>query len=351
MLGGTLINSTVGVIDGGSTLSALTLSGIIGNGELIEGKASQGLILTGAVANSKTIEALGTSATVTIIDGAVINASAGAILASGVGAEVELDGATIAGGTLSTGGTQAMIEVASAADAVFGNATNDGAVEINDLATLDLQGSSFTNKGTVVLVGSVAATLQIDNNLTLLGTGAVLMSNTAGGANIQASGLSGTTLTNDSHISGMGEIGHNGLILVNSGTIDADSAIDPLIINNGIITADTNAGILEATAGGDGGLDILNNFANTGTLEALGTSATVLIENAVTVSNTNGGIISASGTAAKVVFDNATILGGKLQTTGSNAAIETDAKLTTLPRLHARVRFENKPDPGREVAT
>ena len=95
---------------------------------------------------------------------------------------------------LKTFGSRALIEALGASDDVISGALNDGVLQVNDFATLEVAGPSFTNNGTVVLAGSTAASLQIDNNLTLLGGGNVLMSNTAGEATIRASNVSTATL-------------------------------------------------------------------------------------------------------------------------------------------------------------
>ena len=126
----------------------------------------------------------------------------------------------------------------------------------------------------------------------------------------------------------MGEIGGNGLILVNSATIDANSAVEPLIINNEIFATDTNAGVLEATAGGSGGLQIFDNIANSKTIAAVGTNAIVQIGSAATISNTSTSQVLALGSGAQVQLDTATISGGRLRTLGVKAIIAAAADTT-----------------------
>lgn len=104
----------------------------------------------------------------------------------------------------------------------------------------------------------------------------------------------------DNTIAGAGTIG--GVALVNSGTINANT-VSTLFLNASTI----NAGKLEATASG-------------GTLLLLGAN----------ISNTGTGTILASGSGARVDFNNATILGGKLRTSGAGAVIETQNGTTDL---------------------
>ena len=142
------------------------------------------------------------------------------------------------------------------------------------------------------------------------------LSNNAGNAVI--SNGAAAILTNVGNtISGAGTIGDSYLTLVNQGTINANQT-KALVINTGGNTI-TNSGTLEATS--SGGLDIESNVSNSKTIEALGTNAKVVIESVIT--NAATGLILASGSGAQVDLDGATISGGTLQTSGSNAMIET----------------------------
>jgi hypothetical protein len=81
-------------------------------------------------------------------------------VASGSGAQVDLDGATISGGTLETSGSNAMIEtVSGSADVLEGGTISSGStVEINSGSTLTLSGT-VANSGTLLANGG---TLNID---------------------------------------------------------------------------------------------------------------------------------------------------------------------------------------------
>ena len=96
VLGGVVANLPAGVIDGDGALSPMTLSGVISNAGVVEGETARGLIIAGVVSNSKTIEALGTSASVVIDGSTVDNNGAGTIVASGSGAHVDLHNVSIA---------------------------------------------------------------------------------------------------------------------------------------------------------------------------------------------------------------------------------------------------------------
>jgi hypothetical protein len=133
------------------------------------------------------------------------------------------------------------------------------------------------------------------------------------------------TLTNvNNTISGAGTIGDSRLTLNNQGTISANGSL-ALVIATGSNSV-TNSGTLEATSAG--GLDINSNVSNSKTIEALGTNAKVVIQSQIT--DTSVGLILASGSGAQVDLSNATISGGTLQTSGSNAFIETVTGASTL---------------------
>jgi hypothetical protein len=68
------------------------------------------------------------------IDNTISNAASGTILASGSGAQVQLDNATILGGKLQTSGSKAVIDALGGITDVFsgGTVTSGSLVEIND---------------------------------------------------------------------------------------------------------------------------------------------------------------------------------------------------------------------------
>jgi hypothetical protein len=180
-----LINQSGGSIDGNGLHNALTLSGTTSNAGVLEGTTSRGLVIAGAVTNSKTLEAVGTSATVAIAS-TVINTSVGVILASGVGANVDLDGATISGGTLRTIGTGAVIETVSGTTNTIAGATIAGGslVEATSGSTLTISGGTIgpaaivetATSGTAIVSGTVS------NSGTLFASGSGSLVEIANGA-------------------------------------------------------------------------------------------------------------------------------------------------------------------------
>jgi hypothetical protein len=114
--------------------------------------------------------------------------------------------------TLDTSPSIASLQLAS------GNTLNVGN---NDFS---VYGPQIINAGQINLnAGSGDSVLILYGNTTLSGTGVLTLSaNTAGNAIIEQ-GTSGLTLTNQSTIQGEGIIGNNGLALINSGTINANS--------------------------------------------------------------------------------------------------------------------------------
>jgi hypothetical protein len=248
----------------------------------------------------------------------ISNTGPGTILASGSGAQVQLfGGATISGGKLQTqaGGE---IDVGPFGSDTLSNTTiaSGSIVDIDDGGTLVLAGR-IANSGLISGLGSsLGASLAISGAVVLSGGGRVLLS--PSGPN-QVVGLgSGATLSNvNNTIAGFGVIGLGGnLALVNSGTINANSGA-VLLLTGGARTL--NAGTLEATTSGV--LLLATNVSNTKTIAALGASADVGI-NAATIFNTGAGVVLVSGSGAHVDLNNATISGGKLQTSGAGV-IET----------------------------
>jgi hypothetical protein len=92
-----LVNSGTIIAAGGSPLKPLTISTgantIINAGQL-EGGIFSVLVIDGNVTNSKTVEALGAGATVSVA-GTISNTPSGLILASGIAAQVRFDGPVI----------------------------------------------------------------------------------------------------------------------------------------------------------------------------------------------------------------------------------------------------------------
>ncbi len=156
--------------------------------------------------------------------------------------------------------------------------------------------ATFSNGGTLLLSNPYGAGLLLDAKTTsLTGSGTVVMS----GSVIEAS-TTGQTLANQNNtIKGYGYLGNGTLTLTNaaSGVIDADVNGAILGVNTGSATL-TNAGLLEATSGGN--LQIDSSVSNTGTGSIAANGGTVTFTTG-TISGgrlaaSNGGVFAADGT-------------------------------------------------------
>jgi phospholipase/lecithinase/hemolysin len=206
-----------------------------------------------------------------------------------------------------------------------GAGANAGAISVGNGAALKI-GGLFDNSGQIELSSTGRTTnLIIGANVTLTGGGKVTLS--AGGHNaiiatepsVPIIGPTFTLINADNTIVGAGRIGSPHLAFVNAAMIIGNSAIAPLTVNTGEHHI-TNSGLMEgATAQG---LVIAGNVANTGTLEALGPNARLLIEG--TVTDAGRGNVRASGDGAHVDLDSAAITGGLLSI-GSNALVRSHA--------------------------
>ncbi len=187
-------------------------------------------------------------------------------------------------------------------------------------ANLFIYGTQFINDGAFLLNGGNGANsiLQLENNVTLSGTGTLtLITAGGGGAAYIDQGSGGLTLTNQSTIQGAGVIGNNGLSLINSGTVDANTSGQALTLvsmssginNTGGLLRASNGGILQlnginVSGGGTitartGG--IVQLYGNTaiqgGTLNNIGgTLGTLQNASAYLDGSTSGGAITINGT-------------------------------------------------------
>jgi autotransporter passenger strand-loop-strand repeat protein len=279
--GGTTSGATIGnggqmLVSAGGVAADVTLNpgAVTSNAGIIKANSFATAVVGGVVTNANTIEALGSGALVQIF-GSVTGSGSGTLLAVGSGARVELNGATISGGKLQTksgGVIDVDFGVLSGATIVSGSI-----VDIGDADTLTLVGSA-ANSGVISMLGSAnPATLTISGAMVLSGGGKVLLG--PGGNNRIVAAAGGATLSNvNNTIAGAGNIGPGGNLVV------------------------VNAGKLEGTTSG-------TLFLNT------------------SVNNTSAGVILASGVAARVELNGATISGGKLQTLAGG---EIDADFGSL---------------------
>ena len=239
-LAGLVINTAAGTIDGDGMVSALTLTGSIGNAGLIEAKTSKGLVISGTAANSKTIQALGTSAMVEIVSTIVTDTSGGLIEASGSGAQIALNGATIISGKLETIGVNATIGIVSGSTVSIGGAT--------------VTAASLAEVGGTLVLSNVA-----------LGAGALVDISSGGSTIVTGTVSNGGTMFADGsgsllQVTGIGIV-KGGLLKINDGDIEFQSGGSDSVLftsggTGGLIldqAGSANAGIIVSGFGGVSG--------------------------------------------------------------------------------------------------
>jgi VCBS repeat-containing protein len=272
----------------------------------------------GTFSNAGTLEAIGGS-TLNLISTTVTNAATG-VTTAGAGSHINLQGASLLQHTVSTAalgeidtvsGTSNTINTANGAVDLSGRVNNAGTIAIADNSSLRLISAAYINNtGTIELNSTGDNTyLYIDQGYAGFdGGGHVTLSDDT--HNIIAALASGDQLTNNNNtISGAGDIGQGGLVLVNN--------------NNGVIDANGQNTLK---------LDPLS-LTNTGTLEA-SNGATLLINTTVTNYTGSGntlvnGIVAATGTNlsgtshSSVGLQSAEIDGGNISITAQGAMVAT----------------------------
>ena len=265
----------------------------------------QGIGTDGSVTNDGLMEASGAGGLILL--GEDVTNTAGTIQANN-GSHVDLNGlVTIAGGTLSTNGTGVIRSVVGdntseiflprLDGASHGALTNRGAVEIDATDKLVITGT-LNNFGTINLLGNAtqAATLLIDQNAVLLGSGAVVLSDSASNL-IVANGDS--ILENAQIIEGAGVlalVSDTGLLTLHNdfnGTINATGTNALLVgINDRLSFGQvTNDGLMEAS--GAGGLVFqLADITNTAGVIQANNGSHVDLSGLVRIS---GGTLSTNG--------------------------------------------------------
>ncbi len=267
----TLINEAAGVIDANqSTRLEVQLSGGATNAGMMEATAGGTL----RILNS------------------TINSSSGGTIQALAGSAVNLDGATLTGGTLATSGTGVIQNVSvSTLDGTAGNTvTNTGHVQVDDNTRLNIQGV-INNTGSITLNSAGNSTdLEITGGAAKLQGGGQLVLNDHA-SNLVFGATASAVLTNvNNTISGAGQLGDNQLTLINQATINATGG-NALVVSTGQGGPVQNTGLMEAT--NTGGLTILNTTVdNTG--------------------NSNAGQIVANG--GNVLLSGGTIRGGTITT-------------------------------------
>jgi hypothetical protein len=305
---GTIAGS--GLIGDGAATMAVTN----GTGGTIE--ASQGTALTislagGTLANAGMIRA--DAGAPLLVLGSAIAQSGGTLLASGAAAQVNLQSATITGGTLATdgGGAINVIDRGSAlADAAI---AAGGAVNVTNNNYLRLAGA-IANDGTITLasVGNDTA-ITVTGTATLAGAGTLTSSDN--GTNRIISDGAAATLVNALAITGALRIGGGdaNFAFVNDGTVTATGGSGIVIDTPATVT---NNGTMDAAAGS---LTVSHAMLNAGLVIASG--APVFLAGAVT--GTGGGLLAG---AAQLEFGSSVSAGQTVTfAAGSTATLRLDA--------------------------
>ncbi len=250
-------------------------------------------------ASTGVIEATG-GGTLVIAPTNPLDNQGGIVKATGAGSTVEINGATVQGGTLTTSNGGVM-ETASGGATLDGS--TNGAITLSDGSTYTAGTTGLTKiLGTLNLGSSIgsnfalAGQLQTTGNTTLSGPGTLTLTSTGG--NTAQIGTNGTryTLTNGATIQGAGLIGsdvgslYDLVSLTNNGTVNATGGTLTIAGN---ATTTTNNGTMAVQSGSL--LTITDTFSNfTGTTLTGGTY------------NVNGGTFQFTG--ANIVTNAADII-------------------------------------------
>jgi hypothetical protein len=239
--------------------------------------------------------------------------NAGGTFTAGASSIVELDNpADIQGGTLNGIGTfEGAGSTAQIDGTTQGPTTITGTFTIANNAQVNFLGT-INNTGTIAVASTGAGTwMNVLGTVTLTGGGAVTLSNT--NALIRRPSGTSILINVNNTISGLGDIGNNGMSLINqaAGTVNAN-------ISGSILSIDapsvTNQGLIEASSGGI--LQVSVPVVNVG--------ATIIAQAASTVNFLNGAQIQ-GGTIN-------TGVGGVMQGVGSTPVLDgsTQGALTNL---------------------
>jgi archaellum component FlaF (FlaF/FlaG flagellin family) len=344
------------IVNGGTLDNSFNIS--TNKAGTIEASSGGSVTVNGGTTNNSggsIIEAL-SGGIVTFDDGATIHNSAGAAIAAlcggtinlngttvynrnasieadGIGAAIMLAGAIIIGGTLETSAHGIIETVADTGNTTFDGVTIAAGsnVQVSDDTTLTLQdtidcNATVTNDGTITLVQGCHSSLIINGDITLAGSGTVVLSGDSD--SIVGTGTGTNTLHNANTIEGSGTIGGDDLVFINQacGIVDADACGHTLVLDTG--TTVINLGLLEATNGGT--LEIKDSICNVGgTIAASGCGSVVDLVCATitggTLETSCGGLIETTGTSTLL---NVTITDGSTLEAGTGATFLLEGTTT-----------------------
>ncbi len=235
----------------------------------------------------------------TVIDN---NGTLGAVTASGAHTHVDLQTATIIGGTLiaQNGGVIDTVDGGNLLDGAANAVKIQGGLTVNNNTAIHVRGT-INNTGFIDLnsLGNGTFLFVDTGDVSLTGGGIVALTDNS--QNYIVGAATTTTLTNvDNTISGAGQLGNGQLTLINQagGVINASAASNALVINTGAQTV-VNHGLIEAT--GAAGLNL----------------------NGVTLDDSAGGVLLASGSTVRLASVH--IIGGPLNATAGGQFLTTDS--------------------------
>ena len=278
----TLVNLN-NTISGSGTIGANQLN-LVNDGTISATGTSNALyIQTNAFTNNGLLEAVGSQGL--ILQSVITDSSTGKLASAG--GTIQLNGATIVGGTLSSSGGGSF---AVTTQGILQGLTNAGIVEVNSGETLTLLGT-IANSGTIGLnsVGYDSDLVVGSPTVTLNGGGTIELAGNNTSDRIYGAVTANTLDNVNNTIEGFGQIGASQLTLINgtAGVIDATGA-------NGLTleTATTviNDGLIEATGAGNLALDSTVNDSGGGTILA---ASTMIYLNGGDV---QGGLLLSTGT-------------------------------------------------------
>jgi fibronectin-binding autotransporter adhesin len=321
-----LDNTINGVGQIGLGMMSLTNDGTI-DANMVGPNMADGLGITitpnaGGVINGGILQ--GSNGAKLTLNGGIYTNTTGIIQALGMGSEVDLqNGVTINGGSLGSS-SQSLIRVVD--EAVLHTVTNNANLAQNEGSILDLIGT-ITNNGTIVMPAThfVTQIKLLSGDVTLGGTGSLVMQHSTLNQIIAANGLDRLTIGAGQTVRGTGDIGVGMLALTNNGKIIADQPTSLTIHPNAI--GFTNTGTLQAAAGST--LNVIGGYKQTaGDTNVLGTlnvTAGPLTAAGGTLSgsgpsNISGGF-SLTGTFTKLDSGTATISGPQSFSSGKTLAI------------------------------
>jgi len=287
------------------------------------------------VTNTGIMQSTGTTALNGGLDvvSTAINNAGGTIRAIGALAHVDLDGATIQGGLLTTSGGALITTVGSggALDGLTsGVLTNTGTVLVNDHTTLTLIGT-INNTGMIrenATSGSGATDIRLGGQfVTLTGAGQFLMTDNPTNR-VFGNAATHTLINQGNTISGAGQFGAGGMEFINNvGTIQGTGS-NALVVNLG-----SGNGINNATINGKGSGGVLfasGNFTNNGSISALDGSFLTYQGGAINTNLAAGDLVGgtwravATGHGATLTLSGSAAGGGPVVTNAATIQLSGD---------------------------